>query len=74
MLFNLEAWTHGLVSAFITGAASALGAAVIKPEDFNFQTGFHNLLLMAGWSGVIGAAAYLKSSPLPAIKDKLNGN
>lgn len=72
MLFNLEAWLHGLFSAFITGGAGALGAAIIKPEDFNLSAGFSNLWKMALWSGIIGAATYLKQSPLPAIQDKID--
>jgi hypothetical protein len=68
MLLNPKAWIHGLISAFITGSTSAISASMIKPEAFNFGAGFHDMLKLAAVAGIMGAAAYLKSSPLPAIK------
>lgn len=69
MLFNPKAWLHGLISAFITGSTSAITAAIVKPEAFNFGAGFHDMLKLAGVAGFVGACAYLKNSPLPAIKE-----
>jgi hypothetical protein len=65
------AWLHGLLSAFITGGASAAAAMVIKPDAFNFGAGLNDLGKMFVVSGIIGALAYLKASPLPAIKQKI---
>jgi hypothetical protein len=69
MLTNWKAWLHGVASAFITGGATAFSASLIKPETFNLGAGFHDLLKLALASGLIGASAYLKNSPLPAIKE-----
>jgi hypothetical protein len=68
MLTNWKFWLHGLLSAFITGAASAACSVVIKPDVFNFGAGLHDLLKMAACAGIVGAFAYLKQSPLPAIQ------
>ncbi len=72
MLLNWKFWLHGLGSAFITGAATSFAAAFIKPDTFNIASGFHDLLKLALVSGVVGAAAYLKSSPLPAIQQEID--
>jgi len=72
-----EHWAYGLFAALITGGASALTAGFIAPAlapgQFNYSgnAGWTNLKLMAGMfiiNGVLGAAAYLKQSPLPAIE------
>jgi hypothetical protein len=71
MWLNPKAWAHGLVSAFITGSTTAITASIVKPEAFNLGAGFHDLLKLAVVAGIVGAAAYLKNSPLPAIKEDI---
>lgn len=58
-------WLKGLVAAIISSAASAVTVAIIDPTDFNFTTGLSNLLAVIGASALVGAALYLKQSPLP---------
>jgi hypothetical protein len=71
---NVELWAKGLLAAAIAGAANGVmtgfAAVGIDPAHFNLQAGFKPTLAIAGvsalMSGVIGVAAYLKQSPLPA--------
>lgn len=59
-------WLHGLVAATITGAASGIGAVV---GSLAIGTGLKHALEIAlasaVLSGIVGAAAYLKQSPVP---------
>lgn len=71
MLLNPQVWLHGLISAFITGGANAIAASYIKPEVFNFSAGLHDMTKLAVVSGILGAVAYLKTSPLPKIKEDI---
>jgi hypothetical protein len=72
---NVLAWVYGLAAAFVQGGAAALAAtmtaSLIAPEKFNLGEQLRNFLSMAGVtfvvSGVLGAAGYLKQSPLPPI-------
>lgn len=57
-------WFKGLVSAFVTGSASALSAYLVDPSHFNLNSGFKALLTVGVTGGVVGALAYLKQSPL----------
>lgn len=71
---GIELWLKGLAAAAIAGAANGVitgfAAVGIDPAHFNLQTGFKPTLAIAGvsalMSGIIGVAAYLKQSPLPA--------
>jgi hypothetical protein len=73
--WTFEVWLHGLLGAFIGGAAGAvssgLGSTLVAPQQFNLHQGlFHTLELMgtvALINGFITAAAYLKQSPVPAL-------
>src|SRR6267142_1411 len=66
-------WFMGLMAALITGGAGSItttgAAGWIAPESFNMAGGFHKTMLLFGSAfvinGVIGAAAYLKQSPVP---------
>jgi len=66
-------WIKGLVAATIAGAANGVitgfAAVGIDPNHFNLQAGLKPTLAIAGisalMSALIGAAAYLKQSPLP---------
>ena len=71
---NFEIWMKGLAAAAIAGAANGIitgfAAVGIDPDKFNLQAGLRDTLAIAGvsaiMSGIIGVAAYLKQSPLPA--------
>jgi len=61
-----RSWIHGLVSAFVGGAAASITAGVIAPESFNTTNGgLQKLGLLMLVSGFVTAAAYLKQSPIP---------
>lgn len=60
-----KAWLHGLGSAVIGGAASAVTVVIVDPATFNLSTGGLKLLSVLAVSGIISAALYLKQSPLP---------
>ena len=70
---RIELWAKGLAAASIAGAANGVitgfAAVGIDPNHFNLQAGLKSTLAIAGVSAVmsalIGAAAYLKQSPLP---------
>lgn len=62
-------WLHGLLAAFISGCAMGVSMLVVDPE--HMQKGeWSKIDEMALVGGVIGAAAYLKQSPLPNGEDK----
>jgi len=58
-------WLHGLLGAFIQSGATAISVMAIDPSKFNLNEGLANLGKLALVSGIIGAALYLKSSPVP---------
>jgi hypothetical protein len=72
-MHHFELWAKGLAAAAIAGAANGVitgfAAVGIDPSHFNLQAGLKPTLAIAGVSAVmsalIGAAAYLKQSPLP---------
>jgi len=69
-----ELWLKGIFAAAIAGAANGIitgfAAVGIDPSHFNLQAGFGNTMsiaaVSAAMSAIIGVAAYLKQSPLPA--------
>jgi hypothetical protein len=71
---KFRVWWRGLVAAAIAGGANGVitgfAAVGIDPEHFNLQAGLRATLAIAAvsalMSGIIGVAAYLKQSPLPA--------
>ena len=73
-MYKLELWLKGLAAAAIAGVANGVitgfAAAGIDPAHFNLQAGLKATLAIAGvsalMSGIVGVAAYLKQSPLPA--------
>ena len=73
-MHNVEVWLKGLVAAAVAGGANGVitgfAAVGIDPAHFNLQAGLHPTLAIAGisaaMSAIIGSAAYLKQSPLPA--------
>ncbi len=71
---NWRVWLKGLIAATVSGGANGLTtgftAMGVDPEHFNLQSrGIGNTLLLAGASAlmasILGAAAYLKQSPVP---------
>jgi hypothetical protein len=73
-MHSVAVWAKGLLAASIAGAANGVitgfAAVGIDPAHFNLQAGLKPTLAIAGvsaaMSGLIGAAAYLKQSPLPS--------
>jgi hypothetical protein len=71
---NFRVWWRGLLAAAIAGGANGVitgfAAVGIDPDHFNLRAGLRPTLAIAGvsalMSGIIGVAAYLKQSPLPA--------
>lgn len=63
---STKIWLHGLAAAIITGAAGAVSTALVAPSAVNLtHAGLLTALKVAAISGLIGAAGYLKQSPLP---------
>jgi len=63
---NGKVWFHGLIAAFIVGAAGGLGTVVgsLVAGD-SLLHGLKVASIAALLSGLAGAAAYLKQSPVP---------
>lgn len=65
-----KCWKHGLVSGIITGLANSFLAAVGTTTASTIgvdiqQLNFRQLVVITIMGGIVGAAAYLKQSPLP---------
>ena len=58
---NWRIWLKGLVSAVISGGATGIAAALSAPQPY----GFKNYFIVMFTAGVVGAALYLKQSPMP---------
>jgi hypothetical protein len=74
LLNRVEVWLKGMVAAAVSGAAGGVltgfAAVGIDPQHFNLQAGMGATLRIAAAAAlinaVIGVAAYLQKSPLPA--------
>lgn len=70
---KLGKWLHGLGSAVITGASTALlsSLGVTAVTDFGIMKTpsltWRQMFVIMGVSGLVGACAYLKQSPLPQL-------
>lgn len=62
---DLKHWLHGLVATIINGCASGVVLIIAEPEHFNIHEGRYKLLSVSAVMGIVAAANYLKSSPLP---------
>ena len=63
-------WLHGLAAAAISAFASAASGAIALPTVFTFdKMGFINMAKLATVPALLAVFAYLKSSPVPALKD-----
>ena len=75
---KVEIWLKGIVAAAISGAAGGIltgfAAVGIDPQHFNLQSGMHETLRMGAAAAlinsIIGVAAYLQKSPMPANNDQ----
>lgn len=65
-------WLKGLVAAAVSGVANSITNVMVAPETFNFQSGLRKLGESAAVAGILGAALYLKQSPVP--KDDFGNN
>lgn len=71
---ELAPWLGGLIAAFISGGAGAVGGSIgvmtVEPAHFNLAEGLGRLIHVAiasfVASGVAGAAMYLKQKPWPS--------
>jgi hypothetical protein len=74
---RVEIWLKGVVAAAISGAAGGIltgfAAVGIDPQHFNLQSGMRETLRMGAAAAlinsIIGVAAYLQKSPMPASGD-----
>lgn len=67
---NLKAWLHGLVAAFISGGANGITVMIVDPTQFNlFQGGAAKLGMVMLVGAIVGAALFLKQSPLPPERE-----
>jgi fucose permease len=58
-------WGKGLLAAFVTGMANSIMVVIVDPVAFSPTEQTSKLAMVALISGIFGAAAYLKQSPLP---------
>jgi hypothetical protein len=67
---NLKVWIHGLAAAGISAFASAASGAIALPSVFTFdKTGLVNMVKLATVPAMLAVFAYLRSSPVPALKN-----
>ena len=74
---KVEIWLKGVVAAAVSGGAGGIltgfAAVGIDPQHFNPQAGMRETLRMAAAAAlinsIIGVAAYLQKSPMPANSD-----
>lgn len=67
--WHWSVWLRGLVSALVSGGATGIGASLVVPTDVQEV---HPILIwkIAGVGALVGAANYLKQSPLPKADDE----
>jgi hypothetical protein len=58
-------WLNGLIAAIVNGAASGVVLIIAEPQHFNLQAGLPKLASTSALLGLLGAANYLKNSPVP---------
>jgi hypothetical protein len=56
-------WIDGLIGAAIGGAANAVTIMLVKPDSFNFNTGFPDLWHFTLISSLVSAALWVKQNP-----------
>lgn len=62
-----QLWLKGLIAAIISSAANSISVLIADPRHFDPGTagGFRNLGIVSLVSAIVGAALYLKQSPVP---------
>ena len=70
MVTHWRWWLRGLITAAISGGANAITVTIIRPQDFNFDTGWSNLWHFTAISALVSVAIWLKSNPVPPISDE----
>ena len=62
--WHWSVWLKGLISALVSGGATGVSATLVVPTDVQ---AVHPMLIwkIAGVGALVGAANYLKQSPLP---------
>lgn len=60
-------WLKGLIAAVVSSGANSISVLVADPQHFNpgAAGGIRNLGIVALVSAIVGAALYLKQSPVP---------
>jgi hypothetical protein len=62
---QLRTWVHGLLATLLNGIATGSTLIIADPATFNLGAGWRRLAIVSGLTGLLGAANYLKRSPLP---------
>ncbi len=64
---NASIWLKGLAAAVISSAANSICVLIADPQHFSPQQvdGIKHLGMVALVSAIVGAAMYLKQSPMP---------
>ena len=61
-------WIKGLLAASVSAGASAISGMIVDPNQFNLSTGLGQIGKLVAINALVGAALYLKQSPLPQEK------
>lgn len=69
--FSWRLWLRGLIGAVLGALSNGVSAMLIDPEKFNvFDRGdWRALLSFCVASGIVSAALYIKTHPIPAPED-----
>lgn len=67
---NWREWVRGLIGALVGGGANAVTVMLVKPSEFNFQSGWTSLWQFTVVSAIVSAALYLKQHPIPEQSHK----
>jgi len=64
---NWRVWLKGLFAAIVSSVVNSISVLIADPGHFNPSAagGIRNLGLVALVSAIVGAALYLKQSPVP---------
>ncbi len=62
---NTCRWLRGLISAGISGVTTVISTMIVAPEQFHFNAGLKNVIIVSIASGVVSIAKYLQLTPLP---------
>lgn len=72
---TVEVWAKGLLAAVVHAAATSVSALIVTPDSFDHSAaGWTHLAIIALVSAVLGAAGYLKQSPIPGVTETEDSN